>query len=112
MNLLALRMTLKAFASFENTNALNEFCQSYDDVKAQSDPLSFDEDMTDEQKYSQIYGYKRKNITELLEKYCLVAAYYHVLVEKTKFVEILKTDDDHNMLMELILRGIVTRVTR
>lgn len=107
---LALRMTLKAFSVFRDASELTDFCKSYDDDKGQRSPLSYDAQMTDQQRYKQIYGFERKNLpqdpSKLLEDYCKVAFLYHILTTMTKFSEMLKTDEDHNTLMELLYRHI------
>lgn len=107
---LALRMTLKAYSVFGDASELADFCKSYNDDKGQRSPLSYDAQMTDQQRYKQIYGFERKDLrqnpSKLLEEYCKVAFLYHILITMTKFIEMLKTDEDHDTLMELLYRHI------
>lgn len=107
---LALRMTLKAYSVFGGASELTEFCKSYNDDEGQRSPLSYDAQMTDQQRYKQIYGFERKNLpqdtSKLLEEYCKVAFLYHILITMTKFIEMVKTDEEHNTLMVLLYRHI------
>lgn len=104
-DLLAVRLTLQAYTSFESTTALNEFCKSHKDSEDQASQLSFDEDLSLEQKYRQIYGYARRKSTTI-DEYCKAAFFYQILTEHTKFIDMLNTDDDHHTLMGLIKRHI------
>jgi hypothetical protein len=101
-------MTLKAYFSFDSTSRLEEFCESFDE--SENSIFSFDDELTDEQKCRQVHSLKtnqtKMDKSTLLQLYCKAGFHYHILTHFTTFDTILKTKEDHDTLMELLMRYI------
>lgn len=105
---LTLRLVVKAFTIFGTVQELTDFRQK--NKEANKTVFSFDHknDLSDEERYSQVDNLvtnedKRSHI-DMWSRGCKVAILYHYLIKKTKFGEMLKTQQDHDTLISVMLQ--------
>lgn len=105
---LSIRLLLMAYSNFDSICDLDEFCKTYDENESKKLSIPIDAGKDVKENYRYAHGLStnesKKDNSKLLEYYCKVASLYYVLTHKTKFVEKLKTEIDHDNLMKLLMR--------
>lgn len=107
--LIAIRMTIRAFQSFDCAAKLLEFIQEYGDVKSNVfAPLTAPGLSPDQQSFHQIYSLEtnesKRQTKDLFKLYEFSALASHQLVRHTRFKELCPTDQEKSLLMELLVR--------
>lgn len=114
-DVLSVRQLLQAYATFDSKSELDEFCASYDEMESQKEfpeqfSFNYEDAMSGMEKYRYLHGLEtnqgQRDNTDLLRCYCKVASLYYLLTQKTKFVDMLTSEADHDNLMKLLMRHV------
>lgn len=115
IQLSAVRVSICAITSFGGVDELIKFTQQNGTDKINAFTLSYTDNMPASELYKPIHALEtnenKRTTADLFQRAVITAVLYRAILDNTPLADILKTEEEENLLMELIFRHLQTAST-
>lgn len=115
IQLSAVRVSICAITSFDKVDLLQQFATDPESAKINAFTLDYRKDMPKMELYKPIHNLEtnqsKRTTADLFQRAIITAVIYRKLMDNTPLSEMLPTDDNKKLLMELIFRHLQTAST-
>lgn len=115
IQLSAIRVALRALTSFDSIDVLLKFCRDPDNKKINAFTLEYTDNMPSSELYKPIHTLEtnqdKRTTADLFQRAVITAILGRALLEHTELGDVLKNEDQIDLLLELILRHMQTAST-
>lgn len=115
IHLSAVRVAICALTSFESVDALQSFINDPESANVNAFTLNYRDEMANSELYKPIHtletNQNQRTTADLFQRAVITAVIYRSLIQSTPLDELLQSDSQRKMLMELIFRHLQTAST-